>query len=348
MPGKWEKAESRTTDKRPDQPKQDEADTRSPTAPASQNAANKVVSFRAEHPRYGLDRVILPTHTKREIETVLAKVRHHQTLYEDWNLRSIDLTGGRTNINLYGPPGTGKTLCAEAIAHELDKLIIKVSYAEIESKYVGETPKNITAAFRTASKSDALIFFDEADSILGRRLSNVSQSADHGVNVSRSVMLLEMDSFSGVTVFASNFAENYDPAFTRRILAHVHIPLPDSPCREKLWLLHMPKEMPVDPRLDLERLVELSEGMSGADILNIVIQAASTAVRRTKPDKFVSLEDLEAAIRSVRDAKRVVGAGIGRRTWAEEVELEDAPEDVRLAARARIRKKKERSHHGEE
>lgn len=331
MPGKWEMV--RPTGKTGDgESKVGEPLARS-VSPSRVSEGEIDVSFRVEQPRYGLSRVVLPHHTRREIETVIAKVQHHEVLYEDWDLRSIDLSGGRTNINLFGPPGAGKTLCAEAIAFELGKPIIRVNYAEIESKYVGETPKNIKAAFHSAEQEGAVIFFDEADSILGRRLSNVVQSADHGVNASRSVMLLEMDRFSGVTVFASNFAENYDSAFTRRILAHVEIPLPDLECRLALWTMHLPVKMPVEPGLDVNLLGEESEGLTGADILNIVVLAASAAVRRPAPRRVVTTSDLLSAGQSVREAKRVVGSGRRTRTYSEVVDLDNAPPDVLEAAR---------------
>ena len=163
----------------------------------------------------------------------------------------------------------------------LEKGIIRANYAEIESKYVGETAKNIKAAFQKARESEALLFFDEADSILGRRLSNVRQSTDHAVNVSRSVMLLELDRFSGVTVFATNLASNYDTAFVRRILGHIEMPLPNTEQRDQLWRYHLPERMPV--RLsdaDWQELVVQSEGLSGGDILNIVVNAASSALQR--------------------------------------------------------------------
>lgn len=139
--------------------------------------------------------------TRQQIDSLLQKVKLHEILYENFGLGKVDLSGGRTAINLYGPPGTGKSVTAEAIANALGKSMIRVNYAEIESKFVGETPKNIKEAFRFAKENDAILFFDEADSILGKRLSNVSQSTDHAVNVSRSVMLLELDSFRGVTLF---------------------------------------------------------------------------------------------------------------------------------------------------
>ena len=182
--------------------------------------------FVLERPKKTLEDLVLTKITRQEIESLLQKVKLHQVLYEDFGLGKVDVSGGRTAINLYGPPGTGKSVTAEAIANALGKQMIRVNYAEIESKFVGETPKNIKEAFQFAKENDAVLFFDEADSILGKRLSNVNQSTDHAVNVSRSVMLLELDSFKGVTLFATNFMANYDSAFVRRIIGHIEMPLP--------------------------------------------------------------------------------------------------------------------------
>ena len=229
-------------------------------------------------------------------------------LYQDFGLNEIDPYGGRTAINLYGPPGTGKTFAAEAIANELGMGLIRVNYAEIESKFVGDTPKNIKAAFQKARESNAVLFFDEADSILGRRLSNITQSTDHAVNVSRSVMLLELDRFTGVTIFATNLASNYDTAFVRRILGHVEMPLPDAEVRARLWRSHIPSRMPVAlDEADWDRLVAETDGLAGGDILNCVVSAASQAIERDGPGCQVLLNDFLTAIAAARRAREVIG-----------------------------------------
>jgi SpoVK/Ycf46/Vps4 family AAA+-type ATPase len=264
--------------------------------------------FDVETPERQLKDLILPDETMQQIRSLLVKINYHHILYEDFGLGEIDPYGGRTAINLYGPPGTGKSFAAEAIAHELGKGIIRANYAEIESKYVGETAKNIKAAFQKAKETDAVLFFDEADSILGRRLSNVRQSTDHAVNVSHSVMLLELDHFSGVTVFATNLASNYDTAFVRRILGHIELPLPNEEARARLWRYLIPGRMPI--ALDEQgwlRLVTESEGLSGGDILNIVINAASRALDREGPTCKVSLDDFLTAIGASKRAKQEIG-----------------------------------------
>jgi SpoVK/Ycf46/Vps4 family AAA+-type ATPase len=270
--------------------------------------AKRMGMFLVESPRRQLKDLILPAGTLLQLKGLLTKIKYHHILYEDFGLSEIDPYGGRTAINLYGPPGTGKSFAADAIASELGMGIIRANYAEIESKYVGETAKNIKAAFQKAKETQALLFFDEADSILGRRLSNITQSTDHAVNVSRSVMLLELDHFSGVTVFATNLASNYDTAFIRRILGHIEMPLPDANSRSRLWRYHMPERLPVQLNAeDRESLVLETEGLSGGDILNIVIYAASIALEREGPACRITLDDFLTAIHASKRAKQEIG-----------------------------------------
>jgi SpoVK/Ycf46/Vps4 family AAA+-type ATPase len=270
--------------------------------------AKRMALFEVETPHRRLGDLIISAHTALQLRSLLTKIRYHRVLYDDFGLGEIDPYGGRTAINLYGPPGTGKSFAADAIANELGRDIIRVSYAEIESKYVGETPKNIKAAFQKARETNALLFFDEADSVLGRHLTNVTQSTDHAVNVSRSVMLLELDRFSGVTVFATNLAVNYDPAFVRRILGHIELPLPDADLRRQLWRYHIPARLPVLLEdADWEELIVQTAELAGGDILNIVVYAAAMAIEREGPKCTVTRADFLHAISATRRARQEVG-----------------------------------------
>lgn len=274
----------------------------------AENIARRTNMFVVEATRRRLQDLIVPAETMQQLKSLLTKIKHHQVLYEQFGLGEVDPTGGRTAINLYGPPGTGKSFAADALANELGMGIIRANYAEIESKYVGETAKNIKAAFLKAKEAQALLFFDEADSILGRRLSNISQSTDHAVNVSRSVMLLELDNFSGVTVFATNLASNYDTAFIRRILGHVEMPLPDENGRFQLWRSHIPQRLPVQlTDDDWQRLVAETAGLAGGDILNIVVYAASMALEREGVGCKITLQDFLAATAASKRAKQEIG-----------------------------------------
>ncbi|MFT3983731.1 MAG: AAA family ATPase [Lachnospiraceae bacterium] len=261
--------------------------------------------FKIENPKKTLEDLVLPEAARQQIDSLLHKVKLHKILYINFGLGKVDLSGGRTAINLYGPPGTGKSVTAEAIANALDKPMIRVNYAEIESKFVGETPKNIKEAFQFAKENDAILFFDEADSILGKRLSNVSQSTDHAVNVSRSVMLLELDSFCGVTLFATNFMSNYDSAFVRRIIGHIEMPLPNEQGIIQLYQKMIPFEYPKSiTDEELYEIADHSKGLSGAEILNVIINAATFALNRDGIQCKVGLHDFELAVERVKKAKK--------------------------------------------
>jgi SpoVK/Ycf46/Vps4 family AAA+-type ATPase len=261
----------------------------------------------ARKPQRSMDDLVLPPAVRHRIALALSQVDNHEILYQHWNLKKIDPYRVGTALNFYGPSGTGKSLAAEAIAHQRRQLFIDVSYAEIESKYVGDTPKNIEACFRQAAARDAVLVFNEADSILGSRLSNVTQSSDHSVNVSRAVMLSQLDAFRGLVVFTTNFPRNYDAAFIRRILVHVRFDLPDEATRRALWEMLVPPEIPRAERLDVAFLAASSEGLAGGDIVNVVKAAAALAVSRSGPDRGLRNRDLLAEIASIRQAKSEVG-----------------------------------------
>ncbi len=292
--------------------------------------------FVPETPNRSLNDLIVSAKVKTQIETALNSIRFHDVLYHEWNLKKIDPHGHRVAINLFGSPGTGKTFCAEAIAHHLSKPIIRVNYAEIESKYVGETPKNIKAAFNKARETGAVLLFDEADSILGKRLTNVTQSADHGVNVSRSVMFLELNNFNGIVIFATNLPGNYDGAFVRRIQAHIEFELPNEDCRMQLWNLLLPTEVPRADDITVEWLAQESIGLAGGDILNVVKLAASQAVVRTGEERRILQSDIRNAVTQVQLGKEKVGTGFSYHNQStttvvkeEIVSPEELPSDVR-------------------
>jgi SpoVK/Ycf46/Vps4 family AAA+-type ATPase len=304
MPGNWQlddPADSgRAGGNRPARPL-------SPRMPPPPRSEEDEPVFAAEDPRRTLDDLIVPRAVRDRVESALSLLRNHHTLFIEWNLAKLDPYRRGTAINLYGPSGTGKSMCAEAIAHEVERPFINVNYAQIESRYVGQTPKNIEAAFATAHQQNAVLIFDEADALLGSRLSQVTQSADHAVNVSRTTMLRQLDRFTGLVVFTTNFPENYDAAFVRRILAHVRFDLPDNHTLVRLWQYLLPRELPVSGDVDLAVLAAESEGLSGGDLVNALIRAATSAVSRRGAQCVVTLEDLCTEVRAARQAKSEVG-----------------------------------------
>jgi SpoVK/Ycf46/Vps4 family AAA+-type ATPase len=264
----------------------------------------RMEGFAPQKPLYSLDRLMLNQETMLSIRESLSLLEQQKLIYETWNLQSIDRSGRKVALNFYGEPGTGKTLAADAIANALNKDILAVSYAELESKYVGETPKNIRAAFQKAAETRALLFFDEADSILGKRLTNVTQATDHSVNLARSVMLIELDRFSGIVVFASNLVRNYDEAFLRRMIAHIEFSLPETAQRVDIWKSYLPPQFPIEPSLEFETLARESAGASGGDIKTAVLLAASYAAMRPKNLQIATQQDFIKAIRFVKSGKR--------------------------------------------
>jgi hypothetical protein len=269
----------------------------------------RLLGLEPVEPRHTLDQLILDMDSLERIREATNVLISQDLLYETWNLGSVARTGRRVALNFYGPPGTGKTLAADAIADLLGKRILRISYAELESKYVGETPKNIQAVFAKAAETGALLFFDEADSILGKRLLNISQSADNSINVARSTTLIELDNFNGAVIFASNLVKNYDTAFLRRMLAHVEFRLPATEQRQRIWEGHVPRELPLARDVDFETLARFSEGAAGGDIQNAVLLAASYASMRRGDARIVSLADFERAISFILDGKRRILEG---------------------------------------
>src|SRR5215212_4896616 len=190
-------------------------------------------------PRRSFDDVILPAATRRALDQALAHVTSHNLIFNRWGLGERHPTGLALAFNFAGPPGTGKTICAEAIAHSLGRRLLVVRYAELESLWMGQTPKNIAAIFRTAREEQAVLLFDEADAIAARRSTSVDYGSQRESNTVVSVLLQELERFDGVVIFATNLAANFDPAFERRIRTHVLFEMPGVEEREQIWRVQL-------------------------------------------------------------------------------------------------------------
>lgn len=208
-------------------------------------------------------------------------------------------------------------MTAHAIAKQLGRMILTVDYSQIESKYVGETSKNLVAMFDYARKSKAVIFFDEADALLSRRVTNMSNSTDVSVNQTRSVLLVLINEYDDLILFASNFISNYDPAFMRRILAHVKFDLPDEENRFRLWNMYIPQSLPTD--VNIRELATKYNGVSGADISNAVLNASLRAARLG--NDIVKHSYFEEAIEVIVNSKKDnedLGVVTSKRTVSED------------------------------
>jgi SpoVK/Ycf46/Vps4 family AAA+-type ATPase len=259
-------------------------------------------------PERTLADVVLPPQTRRTLEQALAQVRNHALIFRSWGLGERHASGRGLAFNFAGPPGTGKTICAEAIAHELGMKLLMVDYAEAESMWVGETPKNIVATFRAASEQHAVLFFDEADAIATRRSAGVILRHDREMNLTVNVLLRELEAFNGIVIFATNLAANFDPAFERRIRTHVLFEMPGVEERVRIWELQVhPKKTPLAADVDFRRLAERYT-VSGGDIKNAVIKAAAAAAAEPGPDlgKRIHQRHFECATEEVLSAKAIM------------------------------------------
>jgi len=278
-------------------------------------------------PRRTFADVILPPATRRSLDQALVHVTHHDLIFNRWGLGERHPTGQALAFNFAGPPGTGKTICAEAIAQAIGQRLLVVRYAEVESMWMGQTPKNVAAVFRLAREERAVLFFDEADAIASRR----SASLDHGMvresNAVVNVLLQQLESFNGVVIFATNLAANFDPAFERRIRTHVLFEMPGVAEREQIWRVQMhPQLTPLAADVDFRALAAAFEG-SGGDIRNAVLKAAMMAAAEPGPDvgKTIHQRHFEQGMRDVLAARQVMRqslfetAGAGVEVPAEQI-----------------------------
>jgi SpoVK/Ycf46/Vps4 family AAA+-type ATPase len=252
--------------------------------------------------------VVLPPETRRSLDKALAEVRNHSLIFGRWGLGERHTSGLGLAFNFAGPPGTGKTICAEAIAQALGMKLLVVNYAEVESMWMGETPKNIAGLFQSAADQKAVLFFDEADAIAGRRSASINLPQEREGNITVSVLLRELEAFNGVVIFATNLAANFDPAFERRIRTHVRFDMPGLEERERIWQVQLhPTRTPLDADVDFRALSERF-ACSGGDIKNAVIKAAASAAAEPGPDtaKVIHQRHFECAMEDVIAARSVM------------------------------------------
>ena len=252
--------------------------------------------------------VILPDTTRQALDQTLVHVTRHDLIFNRWGLGERHPTGLALAFNFAGAPGTGKTICAEAIAHALGRRLLVVRYAEVESMWLGETPKNVAAVFKMAREENAVLLFDEADAIASRRSTAIDHAISRESNAVINVLLQELERFNGVVIFATNLAANFDPAFERRIRTHVLFEMPGVKEREQIWRVQMhPRLTPLADDVDFAALAE-KYPVAGGDIRNAVLKAAMAAAGEPGPDadKAIHHRHLDEGIRQVMAAKTVM------------------------------------------
>jgi len=226
-------------------------------------------------PRYNWDDLVLPENNIVQLKEICCQVKHRYLVFGDWGFGQKMSHGKGLSVLFSGPSGTGKTMGAEVIAHELRLDLYKIDLSGVVSKYIGETEKNLSRVFQEAETSNAVLFFDEADALFGKR-TEVSDAHDRYANIETSYLLQKMEEYEGVVILATNLRDNMDEAFTRRIRFILEFPFPDEASRSRIWRKHFPKETPVSDQIDYNSLAKKFQ-ISGGNIKNIVLNAAFLA-----------------------------------------------------------------------
>ncbi|MEP6865390.1 MAG: ATP-binding protein [Deltaproteobacteria bacterium] len=225
--------------------------------------------------------LVLPEDQTMSVIEFLARVRSRRRVYEDWGFAQKLGKGLGVTALFSGPPGTGKTMCAGLIAKDLGTEVYQVELNKIVSKWIGETEKNLAALFDAAEASHAVLLFDEADSLFGKRTA-VTSSNDRNANQETNFLLQRLESFSGICILTTNHEPAIDEAFRRRLSVHVRFPVPEEEERERLWHALLPSSAPVAPDLELQPLAR-KYVMGGGYIRNAVVRAAFVAADANEP-----------------------------------------------------------------
>ena len=226
-------------------------------------------------PRYGWQDIILPNDQLALLHELIATVRERPQVLEEWGVGQKLASSRGVTVLFAGPPGTGKTMAAEIIASELGLDLYKIDLSTIVSKYIGETEKNLERIFNEATTSNAILFFDEADALFGKR-SEVRDSHDRYANIEISYLLQRMEAYDGVTILATNLRANLDEAFTRRLQFAVDFPFPEEEDRLRIWETLFPVDVPRVEELDFDLLARRFK-LAGGSIRNILVSAAFLA-----------------------------------------------------------------------
>jgi SpoVK/Ycf46/Vps4 family AAA+-type ATPase len=227
------------------------------------------------NPIFTWNDIILPYDCLGQLREVCTHVRHRQRVFSEWGFDGKVSLGKGLSILFVGASGTGKTMAAEVIASELALDLYKIDLSCVVSKYIGETEKNLSRIFTEAEQSNAVLFFDEADAVFGKR-SEVKDSHDRYANIEINYLLQKMEEYEGIVILASNFQKNIDEAFTRRLRFIIEFPFPEKDYRDRIWRRVFPADTPLAADIDFDFLAHKLK-VSGGNIRNIALSAAFLA-----------------------------------------------------------------------
>ena len=226
-------------------------------------------------PRHSWADIVLPADQLAQLHELCNRATLRHRVYEGWGFEKKLSTGRGLSALFSGPSGTGKTMAAEIIAGELGLDLYKIDLSQIVSKYIGETEKNLDRIFHAAENANAILFFDEADALFGKR-SEVKDAHDRYANIEVGYLLQKMDEYEGIAVLATNLRQNMDDAFIRRLHVVIEFPYPGEDDRRRIWAAIFPREAPLAPTVDFDWLAR-EVRLSGGKIRNIAVAAAFQA-----------------------------------------------------------------------
>lgn len=245
--------------------------------------------------------LILPPETKGLLRQAANRLKHRHTVMHQWGMERKLPYGKGISMLFTGPPGTGKTMSAMVMAKEMNAELYRIDLSRVVSKYIGETEKNLSEIFDQAKLSGAILFFDEADALFGKR-SEVKDAHDKYANMETSYLLQKMEEYEGLTILATNFSQNLDDAFLRRIQFIIKFPFPNAEQREQLWRSFITDELPISD-IDYDYLAKSFE-LSGGPIKNIVLTAAYLAAEE---GGCISMKQIiEAVIQEYKKTGKVI------------------------------------------
>ena len=290
--------------------------------------ANAHLDFLANKisPRYGWSDLVVPQQQLVLLQEIVAVVRGRNQVLEEWGVGAKLVSSPAVTMLFVGEPGTGKTMAAEVIAKDLELDLYKIDLSSLVSKYIGETEKNLEHIFTEAERSQAILFFDEADAIFGKR-TGIQDSHDRYANAGVSYLLQRMEAYSGITILATNLRANLDEAFIRRIHFIVDFPFPDADDRLRIWEALWPQGVPTEPDVDFRYLAQRLK-LAGGNIRNILVLACYLAASE---GVSVNLRHLQhASRRELQKMGRIVQeADLQEPTKRESVPVE-APTSSRM------------------